>query len=435
MYVGSGTLAVWSKALGTLKTLGSAAFGPLNVAPDSSSIVYADHCDADATKGNIAVVGADGTGSVDILTNVVIDETSTTCAPFVLYSGSYLVVSYCQLSDAGVAGNPQIASFDGKNSWNKTVLVTNAGPSSPFVAPGSINVTVDTLGDNVLTVGGGTGDGGTTGLYSQGTASATPRTSLSPFGVPTNSDGTGDEFFYLSTKSAFALFTGADGSLQKATYSSPTSVPTVDSTPLAPAGSVLGVAAISAKEDYELDYDTPLSTTIGVPTSLYLRNLATGTAVQLVNNAYAYAFGQGSAFTTDGSYAVFTSESDGRDRPGGGRRYGRDAGGRSRRVRRHHQDRQHSGGVGCDAHDGDRAPLQPELQAHRRDDLHLDLHAQWCGDRGHLRRGRLEGVGGDALHHGRGRGGVQLLPDERQEVPLLHVQPESPLVMAARSFR
>ena len=182
--IGSGTLSVWSKTLGSLKQLGTSAFGPFNVAPDSSFIVYADHCNADATTGNLAVVAANGTGSVDILTNIVTDESSTSCAPLALFSGKYLVVSYCEGSDAGVAGAPQIASFDSTTSWTKKVLVTNAGPSSPYAAPTRSTRQVDTAGDNVLTIGGGAGTAARAGSTRRGRRAPPPGRRSAPSAFP-----------------------------------------------------------------------------------------------------------------------------------------------------------------------------------------------------------------------------------------------------------
>ena len=306
--IGSGTLSVWSKTLGSLKQLATNAWGPLNVATDSSYIVYVDKANADGTVGSIAVVAGDTTGATDLVTNVVTDESSTTCAPLALFSGKYVVLSYCPIADGGAIGAPQIASFDSSNSWAKKVLVTNAGTSSPYVAPGLTNFTVDTLGDNVLTIGGGTGDGGTTGLYSQGTTSATPRTAMAPFGVPVNSAGTGTEFFYLSTQSTFAFFTDPTAGLQKWTYASPTTAP-VAGTALAAAGDVLGIQSISPDENWDVDYSTATDPSTGAPTSLNLRNLSTGAVWPLIpsGSGLALTIGSANSFTADHNYVIFST--------------------------------------------------------------------------------------------------------------------------------
>jgi hypothetical protein len=286
------TLSVWSKTLGTLKPVATNAWGVMNVASDSSYFVLLDQEAADVTHGNIAVAAADGTGLTDVVTDVATDLISaTTCAPWAAFDGAYLVTSSCPFQDAGT-GQAQIASFTGTGWATRTVLATSAGPSSPYVAPQVVNFTTDTIGDNVLTLNGA-GD-----LFSQGIASTT-QTALAPFGTPTG----GSELFYLSTKSQFALFTDATGALQKATYASPASVPTVDSAPLAAAGTVLGVAAISPDENYDVDFDS-LGTAAGlsIPTSLNLRNIQTGAVTSLATDL-SYTF----AFTDDGSYVIYSA--------------------------------------------------------------------------------------------------------------------------------
>ena len=135
----AGTLSIWTSTLGTLKQVATNSTGILAVATDSSLVVYGDAANAQGTTGNIGVVKGDGTGAVDIISQVVLDETSTTCFPYVGIDKTYVVTSTCFVSDAGADSTPQITSFSTAGiptAPTPIVLATDAAPVNLATPPG-----------------------------------------------------------------------------------------------------------------------------------------------------------------------------------------------------------------------------------------------------------------------------------------------------------
>jgi len=298
----SGDLMVWSHTLGTATKLASKAVGQAYIATDSSYIAYLDNATgATGTYGNLGVVAAADiatTGGTDVLTDIVIDTSSTTCAPIAEFSKTTLVASACQQIDGGNSP-PTVTAFSGA-AWTPTVLLASAGPVNISAFPGALNFAVDTAGVNALVLGSGaSAQLSVVGLGGTGLTSL-----LTPFGAIAN----GTPYFYLSNASAFALFTEPSGAFGKATITGqdPT---TATVTTLVPATSkVFGVAGISPDEKYDVDYNTALDSSTGSPSTLNLRNIATGTSVPLLNNAIGNVFGSTNTFTADSSYVVFTGD-------------------------------------------------------------------------------------------------------------------------------
>jgi hypothetical protein len=301
----SGDLYLWSHALGTPTLVAHDASPQTYISADSSLLMYMDAVQGTAgTYGNIGVVATNAlaAGGTNLLTNVVVDLDSTTCLPFGEFDGQVLVVSTCANGDGG-PGNPTVTAFNGASAWASTVLATNAGVSDLFATTGAaVNFATDTAGLNALTLNNATP--GMLSIETLGAAGKTPLTSN--YGVLTG----GAASFYLSTTSSFALFTEASGVLGKATLATPADPTTATITAYAGAdggtNAIYGLGGVSPNEQYEIDYNTPLDSSIGAPASLFVRSIATGVGFQLVSNKVGFGFGGVNSWTADSAYVIFT---------------------------------------------------------------------------------------------------------------------------------
>ena len=296
-----GTLSFWSTALGKLTQVATGSQGLLSSAVDNSYFTFIDGISTTATTavttGNLGVVSPSGANPVDFVKNVIIDTSSTTCAPWAVIDDGYVVASTCAVEDGG-DGKPSISSYKGPTAWTSTLLTSNAGVSN--LTAGPLNFTTDTSGNNILAVSSATP--GPVTLSVQGINSVTQTTLVTPFAAPVS----GAEYFYLSTKSAFALFTQPSTHLGIANFATPTSPPVITSVNVTDV--VLGVQAVSSDEVWDVDYSTALDMSTGAPTSLNLRNIKTGVATPLIPSGSGLAnLFPPNSFTADNSYVFYTT--------------------------------------------------------------------------------------------------------------------------------
>jgi hypothetical protein len=259
------TLYVWSRALGSTQ-IATQSNGPLSVSLDGSYVIYTDSADVSGSTGNIGISGTDGSGAMDLVTGVLIDDLSEACSPWAVFDGDYAIVEYCKAGEAGTPSGYSMSTFKrGTAGWVEALVVDSLQ-----------NSIADKVGLNLASAP----FGASSTVSIQGLASATQIPLSSSFGAPAN----GSPYIYLSNESTFVLFTQASGALGKATIASPATpgspAPTLST--IASPGDVSGFYLMSPDEKWDVDYAGALDSASGYPTSLTLRNVGTGSATSVV---------------------------------------------------------------------------------------------------------------------------------------------------------
>jgi len=275
-----GALSVWSSTIGTPRSLSPASlYGAVAVSSDSKYFVYTGGANE---TGSIATLygsaAAAGASSATLAASI---EATMACGFEPAFSGSYALVQYCPVNDAGAASPPAIYAFEA-GTWAQTTILSNTTSFDP-----------DSTGtDTVVLTAAGVLELATV----SGAATDVP---LDPTIVPTQSQS-----YFLSTTDHFALYTTGTGALEVSTLplTSPLKLQTAN---------VNGIIGLSPDEKWAIVNNANDPTTM-YPTDLSLVSTsAAGPATLLTTGSIAdTSGGKGttSGFTQDGSHLVFLSD-------------------------------------------------------------------------------------------------------------------------------
>ena len=234
----------------------------------------------------------------------------STCPPVAQFDQHFAVVEFCPVGDGGVTGEPSVTAFNASSAWSSKVLQTNALATTSFY-----HFTVDDAGLNALTLGQHKSDAGiiTDNLSIVGLSTGTAVTLSANAGAPPATETPGGiPIAYLSGGSEFALFSVFSDGLSKATFATP-SAPSPAFQTITDGGTaasaVGGVAAVSPDGKWAITYGTTVSSTLQVPTNLFLQSLTPVSGAfpapqQISMGADVFLLG----FTADASTVLFSAD-------------------------------------------------------------------------------------------------------------------------------
>ncbi len=258
-----GALTVWSSARGA-HAISSASFGILGTtSPDGSKILYVANVDPQGLTGDVYVAETDGTGATMLLKG----QQLTGCFPQLGFVGSYVIASHCDVA-SGAGPSSTITSF-GSPAWTRVDLMGSAVNIWSADTAGTMVLVSTNKGILVVPIGGGAG------------------TTIDPTGFTGQLIAGGKMAVYSTTSDTLRL--------------SSTTAPS----PMTLAPTFGGFYAVSPDQGTVLYYQS--STSSG--TDMYLVSTATPgqrTAASTVPNGAV----DGDAFTSDSTYALYSTSSD-----------------------------------------------------------------------------------------------------------------------------
>jgi hypothetical protein len=258
-----GALTIWSSAHGP-QAISSASFGILGSAsPDGTQILYVANVDPQGVTGDVYIAGTDGAGATRLLQS----QQLTGCFPQLGFAGSFAIASHCDVA-RGAGPSATITSFRAP-TWTQADLVSNAENTWSADTAGTMVLVSTGNGVLVVPIGGG----------------AAKTIDASGFSGQLIGGG------------ATAIYSTTAGNLRR----SSTTVPSP--TTLAPGFG--GFYAISPAQSTVLYYQN--DTAAG--TDVFLASAVTPGIPRTVS-AVANAAVNGDAFTTDSTYALYSTSTD-----------------------------------------------------------------------------------------------------------------------------
>ena len=266
-----GALSVWTSALAAPRMLtGASVLGAIGVSSDSKYFVYTGDSNATGSTATLyASTVEPGATSTVLATSI---EPTTACGFYAVFSGTYALVQYCPVNDAGGASPAAVYAFD-EATWSETPLV------SDVLAFWQDNTATDVA---VITA-----------------ANALEVAPIVGGGTPAQID-TGVTLAYLSLTDKFVAYNTSAGALRTAALPF-TGTPTTLQT-----SNVNGVTGISSDEKWAITNQATDPST-GYPMDLSLASLSAATAsTSLTTGNICYTNAEG--FTKDLSHLVFLSD-------------------------------------------------------------------------------------------------------------------------------
>jgi hypothetical protein len=258
-----GVLTAWSSAAGS-HAISSASFGILGTSsPAGTQILYVSNVDSQGATGDVYLSATDGTG----VTRLLQGQQLAGCFPQLGFAGSYVLASHCDVP-RGAGPSSTISSFKSP-AWTQTDLVSDAENVWSADTAGTIVLVSTNAGIFIDPIGGGAAKMiDATGFLGQLIAGGTT-----------------------------AIYGTTSGALRR----SSTTVPS----PMTLAPTFAGFYAVSPDQDTVMYYENSAST----GTDVYLAS-AVAPATPLTLSATMNGAVIGDAFTSDSTYALYSTSSD-----------------------------------------------------------------------------------------------------------------------------